>query len=60
MIQPADVLVENSNACFIRNGFLIYCTILESNQNYMLACPACRRQRMLVQCTNIYKKDLNI
>ena len=36
MIQPADVLVENSIACFIRNGFLIYCTILESNQNYML------------------------
>ena len=35
MIQPADVLVENSIACFIRNGFLIYCTILESNQNYM-------------------------
>ena len=26
MIQPADVLVENSIAFFIRNGFLIYCT----------------------------------
>ena len=25
MIQPADVLVENSIAFFIRNGFLIYC-----------------------------------
>ena len=24
MIQPADVLVENSIAFFIRNGFLIY------------------------------------
>ena len=57
MIQPADVLVENSIAFFIRNGFLIYCTILESNQNYM------RHETTsedVVQCTNIYKKDLNI
>ena len=35
MIQPADVLVENSIAFFIRNGFLIY-TKIENNQNYML------------------------
>ena len=27
MIQLADVLVENSIACFIRNGFLIYTVI---------------------------------
>ena len=41
MIQPADVLVENSIAFFIRNGFLIYCTILESNQNYMQTDRGC-------------------
>ena len=34
MIQLVDVLVENSIAFFIRNGFLIY-TVIENNQNYM-------------------------